>query len=102
MSRFTIDCSSAAGCRTIRTCALSRAISATREKLAQALAGQDAVLHLACISNDASFELDEKLSRDHQLRLLRADGDRGEEGRRQAVRLLLVELGLWRAATRPM
>jgi nucleoside-diphosphate-sugar epimerase len=32
------------------------------EKLAEALQGQDAVLHLACISNDASFELDEKLS----------------------------------------
>jgi nucleoside-diphosphate-sugar epimerase len=31
-------------------------------KLAEALIGQDAVLHLACISNDASFELDEKLS----------------------------------------
>src|SRR4051812_32986489 len=31
-------------------------------KLAEALDGQDAVLHLACISNDASFELDEKLS----------------------------------------
>ncbi len=31
-------------------------------KLAAALEGQDAVLHLACISNDASFELDEKLS----------------------------------------
>ena len=31
-------------------------------KLAEALKGQDAVLHLACISNDASFELDEKLS----------------------------------------
>jgi nucleoside-diphosphate-sugar epimerase len=31
-------------------------------KLAQALVGQDAVLHLACISNDASFDLDEKLS----------------------------------------
>ena len=31
-------------------------------KLDQALKGQDAVLHLACISNDASFELDEKLS----------------------------------------
>jgi len=30
--------------------------------LAEALVGQDAVLHLACISNDASFELDEKLS----------------------------------------
>ena len=30
--------------------------------LAQALTGQDAVLHLACISNDASFDLDEKLS----------------------------------------
>ena len=31
-------------------------------KLAEALQGQDAVLHLACISNDASFELDEQLS----------------------------------------
>ncbi len=33
------------------------------ERLAGALRGQDAVLHLACISNDASFELDENLSR---------------------------------------
>jgi len=33
-----------------------------RVKLEAALQGQDAVLHLACISNDASFELDEKLS----------------------------------------
>jgi len=32
------------------------------EKLANAFEGQDAVLHLACISNDASFELDENLS----------------------------------------
>jgi len=31
-------------------------------KLAQALKGMDAVISLACISNDASFELDEKLS----------------------------------------
>jgi nucleoside-diphosphate-sugar epimerase len=31
-------------------------------KLAEALRGQDAVLNLACISNDASFELDERLS----------------------------------------
>ena len=31
-------------------------------KLAEAFQDQDAVLHLACISNDASFELDEKLS----------------------------------------
>src|SRR5689334_6370294 len=30
--------------------------------LAQAFQGQDAVLHLACISNDASFELNEGLS----------------------------------------
>jgi nucleoside-diphosphate-sugar epimerase len=30
--------------------------------VAAACAGQDAVLHLACISNDASFELDERLS----------------------------------------
>ena len=29
---------------------------------AAACAGQDALLHLACISNDASFELDERLS----------------------------------------
>ncbi len=32
-------------------------------KLAEAMKGQDAVLHLACISNDASFELDENLSK---------------------------------------
>lgn len=32
-------------------------------KLAAALNGQEAVLHLACISNDASFELDENLSK---------------------------------------
>jgi nucleoside-diphosphate-sugar epimerase len=31
-------------------------------KLSAALKGVDAVIHLACISNDASFELDEKLS----------------------------------------
>jgi nucleoside-diphosphate-sugar epimerase len=31
-------------------------------KLAEAFKGVDAVLNLACISNDASFELDEKLS----------------------------------------
>jgi nucleoside-diphosphate-sugar epimerase len=31
--------------------------------LAKALEGQDGVLHLACISNDPSFELDEDLSR---------------------------------------
>lgn len=32
-------------------------------KLADAFKGIDAVIHLACISNDASFELDEALSR---------------------------------------
>lgn len=32
------------------------------KKLAEAMKGQDAVLSLACISNDASFELDERLS----------------------------------------
>ena len=31
-------------------------------KLAKAVAGHDAFVSLACISNDASFELDEKLS----------------------------------------
>ncbi len=31
-------------------------------KFTEAVQGQDAVLHLACISNDASFELDENLS----------------------------------------
>ena len=31
-------------------------------KLANAMAGHDAVVSLACISNDASFELDEKIS----------------------------------------
>jgi nucleoside-diphosphate-sugar epimerase len=33
-----------------------------RAKFASAVAGHDAVVHLACISNDASFELDEDLS----------------------------------------
>lgn len=33
------------------------------KKLAALFEGQDAVLHLACISNDASFELDERLSK---------------------------------------
>ena len=32
-------------------------------QVAEALQGVDAVLHLACISNDASFELDENLSK---------------------------------------
>jgi nucleoside-diphosphate-sugar epimerase len=32
-------------------------------RLAKALAGHDVVLHLACISNDPSFELDENLSK---------------------------------------
>lgn len=32
-------------------------------KLRSSLQGQDAVIHLACISNDASFELDEALSK---------------------------------------
>src|SRR6185503_8616454 len=32
-------------------------------KLARAFQGQDIVLHLACISNDPSFELDEGLSK---------------------------------------
>lgn len=32
-------------------------------RLAEALQGQDAVLHLACISNDASYELNEDLSK---------------------------------------
>jgi nucleoside-diphosphate-sugar epimerase len=31
-------------------------------KFSQAVAGRDAVIHLACISNDTSFALDEKLS----------------------------------------
>ena len=34
-----------------------------RAKLQPLFEGQDAVLHLACISNDASFELDENLSK---------------------------------------
>ena len=73
-----------------------RATSATRPSFAAAVAGHDAVLHLACISNDASFELDEALSTVDQSRRLRADGDRGQEGRREALRLRVVELGLRR------
>src|SRR5262245_18279379 len=42
--------------------AISGDIRATAN-LAGAIEGQDAILHLACISNDASFELDENLSK---------------------------------------
>ena len=65
-------------------------------KLAEALEGIDVVLSLACISNDASFELDEKLSTSRQSRRFRADGDRGEKCGRETLRLLLVEFGLRR------
>ena len=58
MTRFT----SAAGCPTIRSLRVVKGDIRETAKLAEALVGQDAVLHLACISNDASFELDEKLS----------------------------------------
>ena len=52
------------GCRLPNSSALRVVQGDIRDtaKLAACLEGQDAVLHLACISNDASFELDEKLS----------------------------------------
>ena len=40
----------------------------------EALAGCDAVIHLACISNDPSFELDPHLGKIDQLRLLSSAG----------------------------
>ena len=69
-------------------------------RYAASVAGCDAVIHLACISNDPSFELDPDLSKSDQLRLLRAAGHRLEEGRRSALRLHLLQLGL-RGQRRP-
>jgi nucleoside-diphosphate-sugar epimerase len=45
-----------------KLCVIKGDIRDTR-RLAELFPGQDAVLHLACISNDASFELDEQLSK---------------------------------------
>ena len=41
-----------------------------RATVDRAVAGCDAVIHLACISNDPSFELDPGPGQKHQLRLL--------------------------------
>ncbi len=49
------------------------------EKLAAAMEGQDAVLHLACISNDASYELDEDLSKTVNFDCFESDRARCEE-----------------------
>ena len=42
-------------------------------KVAEACKGQHALLHLACISNDASFELDERLSTSVNLESFRSE-----------------------------
>ena len=65
-------------------------------KLAAALEGQDAVLHLACISNDASFELDENLSKTINYDCFEPMVVAAKKAGVQALRLLLVELGLRR------
>ena len=58
--------------------------------------GHDAFVSLACISNDASFELDENLSTSINLDAFEPMVRRRQEGRRQALRLRFVELGLRR------
>ena len=63
-----------------------------RDTVREALRGANDVIHLACISNDPSFELDPDLGRSNQLRLLPDAGGRGEGGRRVALCLcFLVE-----------
>ena len=49
--------------RTIPTCNRSKAICATARAVERAVGGCDAVIHLACISNDPSFELDPALGK---------------------------------------
>ena len=46
-----------------RARARSRATCATRRSVARAVAGCDAVIHLACISNDPSFDLNPDLGK---------------------------------------
>ena len=78
-----------------------RATSATPRSSREALRGQSTPcasrLHLQRRELRARREPVE----DDQLRLLRADGARGQEGRREALRLLLVELGLRRVSDSP-
>ena len=54
-------CSTRSG--TIPICAWSRATSAIPPAVNEALRGNNAVIHLACISNDPSFELDPTLGK---------------------------------------
>ena len=65
-------------------------------KLAQAVAGHDAFISLACISNDASFELDENLSTSVNLDAFEPMVLAAKKAGRQALYLRVVELGLWR------
>ena len=60
----------------------------------RALAGCDAVIHLACISNDPSFDLEPGSRTLDQLRLLPAAGAGVQGCRRETVHLRLVVLRL--------
>ncbi len=59
-----------------------------------ALADCDAVIHLACISNDPSFELDPELGQVDQSRRLPPARARRQGGAGQALRLCLFVFGL--------
>ena len=58
--------------------------------VAKALAGCDSVIHLACISNDPSFELGPLARQVDQLRFVPATRPGSEEGRGRPLHLRLV------------
>ena len=60
----------------------------------KALIGCDAVIHLACISNDPSFDLNPELGRSINYRLLPTTRESQQGRRRQTLHLRLIIIGL--------
>ena len=65
-------------------------------KLAKAVVGHDAFISLACISNDASFELDEKLSTSVNLDAFEPMVLAAKKAGVKRLHLRFVKFGLWR------
>ena len=67
----------------------------------EALWGCDAVIHLACISNDPSFELDPDLGKSINYDAFRPLVRAGQGGRRRTLHLCLLVVASTASRTRP-